>query len=60
MLNATDTGMPPGIVHQVFEPSFTTKESGNGTGPGLSAVLGMVRGHGEEQLPRALADVLRN
>jgi len=39
-------GMDDSILNQVFEPYFTTKEKGVGTGMGLAVVHGIVRGHG--------------
>lgn len=38
----TGTGIPPELVDRVFEPFYTTKEPGRGTGLGLSQVLGFV------------------
>ncbi len=38
----TGTGMPPDVLEHMFEPYFTTKESGKGTGLGLSTVYGIV------------------
>ena len=40
------TGMSPETLQQVFNPYFTTKEVGKGTGLGLAAVAGIVEAHG--------------
>jgi CheY-like chemotaxis protein len=42
----TGTGIPPDIVDKVFDPFYTTKEVGHGTGLGLSTLLGVVKSHG--------------
>jgi PAS domain S-box-containing protein len=39
-------GIPPEVLKRMWEPFFTTKESGKGTGLGLSTVRGIVENHG--------------
>ncbi|MBG1231121.1 hybrid sensor histidine kinase/response regulator [Aestuariivirga litoralis] len=68
------TGMPPEILEKVFQPFFTTKPEGEGTGLGLSMVYGFIKqsgghiniysevGHGTSvkmYLPRKVAAPLR-
>jgi PAS domain S-box-containing protein len=40
------SGIPPDVVGRMYEPFFTTKEVGQGTGLGLSMVHGIVENHG--------------
>ena len=42
----TGTGMTPEVRERIFEPFFSTKGSGKGTGLGLAVVYGIVRQHG--------------
>ena len=39
----TGTGMAPEVMQKIFEPFFSTKEVGRGTGLGLSTVYGIVQ-----------------
>ena len=39
-------GMPPEVLSRIYEPFFTTKPVGQGTGLGIPTTLGIVRGHG--------------
>jgi CheY-like chemotaxis protein len=39
-------GMSPDVVERIFEPFFSTKEAGKGTGMGLAMVHGIVHEHG--------------
>jgi signal transduction histidine kinase len=75
VLSVTDTGtgIPARDLDRIFDPFYTTKAPGEGTGLGLSTVRGIVKGHGgfitvESEvgrgstfrifLPRALPDPL--
>jgi two-component system, NtrC family, sensor kinase len=40
------TGIPPEIIHKIFNPFFSTKPKGAGTGLGLSISHGIITDHG--------------
>ena len=41
----TGTGIPPEIIKRIFDPYFTTKEFGKGSGMGLTVVHGIIKNH---------------
>jgi len=46
MVSDTGHGMTSEIMDRIFDPYFTTKDTGEGTGLGLSVVQGIVKAHG--------------
>jgi len=45
LLSDTGRGIPPDQIDLIFDPFFSTKESGHGTGLGLSIAYGIVSNH---------------
>jgi len=45
-ISDTGTGIDSKIIHQIFDPFYTTKDKEKGTGMGLAVVHGIVKDHG--------------
>jgi two-component system cell cycle sensor histidine kinase/response regulator CckA len=42
----TGHGMTPEVIKHIFEPYFTTKKTGEGTGMGMAVTHGIIKSHG--------------
>ena len=41
-------GIPQKVLDKIFQPFFTTKPTGQGTGPGLSLAYDIIKAHSGE------------
>ena len=52
----TGCGMTKSVLERIYEPYYTTKGKDEGTGLGLSVVLGIVKGHGGKIYSKSYPD----
>jgi len=45
-ISDSGSGIPPQIINKIFDPYFTTKDEGKGTGLGLAMAHGIIKSHG--------------
>jgi len=48
IISDNGNGMPQNIIDKIFQPFFTTKPTGEGTGLGLSLAYDIIKAHGGE------------
>ena len=48
IINDNGNGIPQSIVDKIFQPFYTTKPTGQGTGLGLSLSYDIIKAHGGE------------
>jgi len=54
LVSDTGSGIPGEIIGSIFDPYFTTKAPGEGTGMGLAMVHSIVAGHGGEVIVESI------
>ena len=47
-MNDNGIGVPQKVLDKIFQPFFTTKPTGQGTGLGLSLAYDIIKAHGGE------------
>ncbi|MGI8599926.1 MAG: sensor histidine kinase [Chitinophagaceae bacterium] len=48
LISVNGNGIPQKVVGKIFQPFFTTKPTGQGTGLGLSLSYDIIKAHGGE------------